>query len=90
MRFVITSYSIHYTKLYEASLSPDDATVHHTLACILGALGKGNEALESAQRYIRATSVVENTIEDAIELFVELAASGQAENALGILSYNFV
>jgi len=68
-----------------AFLSPDDAIVHHTLACTLSALGKGNEALESAQRYIQDTSLVENTIEDAIELFVELAASGQAEQALAIL-----
>ena len=67
------------------SLSPDNAYIHHTLACILSALGKGNEALDSTGKYIQDTSLVEETIEDAIELFVELAASGYAKEALGIL-----
>ena len=67
------------------SLSPNEANMHHTLACILSALGKGSEALESARRYIQDTSLVEETIEDAIELFVELAASGYAKEALGVL-----
>ncbi|MBK5274852.1 MAG: AAA family ATPase [Desulfuromonadales bacterium] len=67
------------------SLSPADSNKHHTLACILSALGKGNEALGPARKYLQDTSLVEKTIEDAIELFVELAASGYAKEALGIL-----
>jgi tetratricopeptide (TPR) repeat protein len=67
------------------SLMPNNVRAHHTLACILSALGKGTEALEPARRYIQDISVVEETIEDAIELFVELAASGYSKEALGIL-----
>jgi tetratricopeptide (TPR) repeat protein len=67
------------------TLSPDNANVHHTLACILSAIGKGKEALPSARRYIQDSVLVENTIEDAIELFVELATSGYAKEALDIL-----
>jgi tetratricopeptide (TPR) repeat protein len=67
------------------SLSPDSANIHHTLACILSALGKGNEALTSTAKYIQDTACVEKTIEDAIELFVSLAASGQAKQALDLL-----
>jgi len=46
---------------------------------------KGSEALESARSYIQDTALVEETIEDAIELFVELAASGYTKEALGML-----
>lgn len=67
------------------SLSPDNANTHHTLACILCAIGKGDEALTSAAKYIQDTACVEKTIEDAIELFVSLAASGQAQKALDLL-----
>jgi hypothetical protein len=48
-------------------------------------LDKGNEALEWAGRYIQDVALVENSIEDAIELFVELAASGHVKEALGLL-----
>ncbi len=67
------------------SLSSGKAAAHNTLACILSALGKGSEALESARTYIQEADLVESSIEDAIELFVELAASGHAKDALGIL-----
>jgi tetratricopeptide (TPR) repeat protein len=67
------------------SLSPDDAGIYHTLACILSALGKGTEALPFAAKYIQDTACVEKTIEDAIELFVSLAASGQAKEAIELL-----
>jgi tetratricopeptide (TPR) repeat protein len=67
------------------SLSSDNANIHHTLACILSVLGKGNEALTYAAKYIQDTACVEKTIEYAIELFVSLAASGQAKEALDLL-----
>lgn len=67
------------------TLSPDSPHIRHTLACILSALGRGNEALAHANAYIQDTSFVERTIEDAIELFVELAASGQPKEALKLL-----
>jgi tetratricopeptide (TPR) repeat protein len=67
------------------TLSPGNSNAHHTLACILGVLGKGCEALESARKYFQDTSLVEKRIEYAIELIVVLAASGQAKNALEML-----
>lgn len=69
-------------------LSPDNTNAHHTLACILSALGKGSAALESAGRYLQDTALVESNIEDAIELFVELAASGHAKESLGLLVHS--
>jgi len=68
-----------------ASLSPDKSHIRHTLACILSAIGKVNDALAHAIVYIRDTLFVERTIEDAIELFVELSASGQPKEALKLL-----
>lgn len=68
------------------SLAPENATTHHTLACILSALGKGDEALASARRYLQDTSLLARSIEDAIQLFMELAAAGQAVEALELLT----
>jgi tetratricopeptide (TPR) repeat protein len=66
------------------SFSPDPA-YHHTLACILSALGKGEDALKSAKHYMQDTGFVRKSIEDAIELFVALSASGKGKEALDIL-----
>jgi predicted amino acid racemase len=67
------------------SLEPNNVSAHHTLASISSALGKRSEALESAGHYIQNADLVESAIEDAIELFVDLAASGCAKEALGLL-----
>ena len=67
------------------AISPDNLYLCHTLACILAAMGKGREALESATTYVKKAEIVEETIEEAIELFVELAAAGYAKEALDIL-----
>ncbi|MEW6518106.1 MAG: tetratricopeptide repeat protein [Thermodesulfobacteriota bacterium] len=68
------------------ALSPDDPRIHHTLACILCRLGKGDEALKAAKKYLQYPAVVvKKTIDDAIELFVGLAACGQAKEALDLL-----
>ena len=74
--------------LKAVSLEPEKASAHLTLACILNTLGKGEEALQSAERYIQDASLVESTIEDAIELFVALAAAGYAKEALGLLVHS--
>jgi len=67
------------------SLEPENASAHHILASISSALGNGSEALESAGRYIQNADFVESAIEDAIELFVDLAASGHGKEALDLL-----
>jgi len=69
-----------------ATLSPESLSIQHTLSCILIALGKKNEALESAKKYIGDAAFVQQTMEDAIQLFVEFAAAGYAEQALDILT----
>ena len=62
-----------------------DASYQHTLATILTTLGKKAEALELTQRYLADNKTVQATIDDAISLFVELAAHDYAKEALGIL-----
>ncbi len=44
-----------------------------------------NDALDLARKYVDTPGLVEQSIEGAITLFVELAASGYAKEALGIL-----
>lgn len=51
----------------------------------LSALGKGSEALDFAKTYIQNEAEVKRSIDNAIELFVALAASGHAKEALSIL-----
>ena len=67
------------------SLSPDNLNYHHTFASVLSALGKGGEALEPAGKYIADADFVEGTIDDAVGLFVELAAAGFAKDGLKLL-----
>ncbi|HIJ71531.1 MAG TPA: tetratricopeptide repeat protein [Planctomycetes bacterium] len=66
-------------------IKPDNGYCQHTLATILATLGKKAEALEFAQRYLADSKTVQATIDDAISLFVELAAHDYAKEALGIL-----
>ena len=57
----------------------------HTLASILVVLGKVDEALEYAGGYLKDTENVQNTIDDAIDLFVALAAEDYGKEALEVL-----
>jgi tetratricopeptide (TPR) repeat protein len=70
---------------HAVSISPKNLYMKHTLACILSALGEGSEALALAREYVADADVVEKSIEDAIELFVGLASSGYANEALELL-----
>jgi tetratricopeptide (TPR) repeat protein len=65
-------------------IKPEASAYQHTLACILAACGS-KEALVPAKKYIQDDSFVEQSIDDAIQLFVVLAAAGYAKEALGIL-----
>ncbi|MDR3567522.1 MAG: tetratricopeptide repeat protein [Syntrophobacteraceae bacterium] len=67
------------------SIAPDNSSCNHTLACIRAALGNGREALEAAQKYIVDVELVQNSIEDAITLFVDLASSGYAKESLDLI-----
>ena len=66
-------------------LAPDKAAFHHTLACILAVSNKGDEALLHAKEYLKDTALIEKGVDDAIELFVELAVAGFAKEALELL-----
>ena len=46
---------------------------------------KGEEALEFARKYVQDAALVESAIEDAIELFVALAAAGHAKEVIDLL-----
>lgn len=48
-------------------------------------LGKGNEALDAAKNCVQDVAFDEKIIEGTIALFIDLAASGYAKEALGIL-----
>ncbi|MHB0946811.1 MAG: tetratricopeptide repeat protein [Sedimentisphaerales bacterium] len=66
-------------------MKPNNAYYKHTLASILCASGKEAEALEHAGKYLEDIKAVENTVNDGIELFVELAARGVAKEAIKVL-----
>jgi tetratricopeptide (TPR) repeat protein len=66
-------------------LEPSNGWLLHTLASILCISGNGSEALEGAREYLKDTKVVKETINDAIDLFIGLAAGGYEREALKIL-----
>jgi tetratricopeptide (TPR) repeat protein len=67
------------------SVDPEDGNYQYTLGSILCKLGKEREALQNARKYAEDEELVEKTVEDAIDLFIELAASGVGQEALKIL-----
>lgn len=66
-------------------LAPTQGYYLHTLASILSAQGKTGLALHAARKYLADLASVQSTISDAIDLFIDLASSGQAREALRIL-----
>ncbi len=66
-------------------LEPENGNCHGTLASIVCKLGKGREALQHARKYAEDAELVEKTVEDAIDLFIELSVSGVGKEALKIL-----
>ncbi|NQT11790.1 MAG: hypothetical protein HQ582_03515 [Planctomycetes bacterium] len=67
------------------AMAPEDGNSRHTLASILCAAGKEAEALEHARVYLEDTATVQRTVDDAINLFVDLAAGGCGSEALDVL-----
>ena len=57
----------------------------HTAACVLAVSGKGDEALSAARVYYEDTTTVEKNLQDATELAVVLAATGQGDEVLKII-----
>jgi tetratricopeptide (TPR) repeat protein/ABC-type iron transport system FetAB ATPase subunit len=67
------------------AIAPNNVRYYHTLASVQCALGNCQDALKSAGKYLADEDTVIKTIDDAVELFVELAARGQAAGALQVL-----
>ena len=67
------------------ALTPEDGNCHGTLGAVQYLLGKGGEAIEEARKYLRDRNAVDATVEGAIDLFVGLAATGHAREALRVL-----
>jgi Tfp pilus assembly protein PilF len=72
-----------YRKAIE--LDPTSRLAWHTHATILCAEGKPTEAMESAQKYLQSGILLATDLPDAIDLFVDLAASGLARYTLSLL-----
>ena len=65
--------------------APDDAHYQDRLSSVLSVMGKCDEALEAARRYLGDADCVKRTTEDAVELFANLAAAGSGREALRVL-----
>jgi tetratricopeptide (TPR) repeat protein len=65
--------------------APNNSSFHHTVASIQCALGNLQDALKSAEKYVADAETVGRALEDATTLFTELAARGEAPEALQIL-----
>ena len=65
--------------------NPEEPYRAHTHGCILAALGRTQEALDTAEVYLASPECVRKTQKDAVTLFVELAAHGAAAPALAQL-----
>ena len=61
---------------------PDSSPSHHTLACLLGALSRWDQAWEHVQPVLDDRELMERELPEVIELFVLAAASDQVEVAL--------
>ena len=68
------------------ALDPNNLSYYHTLACILAAVNRGQEALEPAQNYLNKTEWADCSVSDTIELSIGLAAAGCAREALKMLA----
>jgi len=67
------------------AIEPDNGCWRHTLASLLYLAGEGVEALKEAEVYLADRNAVEETVEDTIDLFVGLAATGHGSEGLRIL-----
>lgn len=66
-------------------LAPNEPNYHHTVACLLAATNRVDEALQHAGEYLKNNTIIENSIDEVIELFIELAVVGVANEALALL-----
>ena len=68
------------------SLDAHNGIYQYTLASIQCSLGDLDSALKSTTQYVLDAQCVKKTVDDAVSLFVELAARGVADQALRLLS----
>ncbi|HOZ45149.1 MAG TPA: tetratricopeptide repeat protein [Candidatus Hydrogenedentes bacterium] len=67
------------------AMDPANIAHQHTLACILCASGKPEEAQEHAAAYLRDVDLVRANPDDATELFVGFAVAGLGRDALRLI-----
>ncbi len=63
-------------------LQPEENWYRHTLASVLGLVGRWPEALEQARHFVDDETLVEQALDDIVDFFILAAASGQAGLAL--------
>ncbi len=78
-------YALSYAKK-AVTQDSHNGYYHHTLASIQCRIGDMSGALKSASQYVLDTQSVKATVDDAVNLFIELAARGVASQALKLLS----
>jgi len=57
----------------------------HTLAAILGGLGKGEESFEIARNFLNDNDFVKRELKEITDYFIDAAAAGHADKAIRIL-----
>jgi tetratricopeptide (TPR) repeat protein len=64
---------------------PDEGAFRHTLACILGVQGKWGEALGEAAIFLRDRRLLEDSLDEVLDFFVDAVASGNRESVLKVI-----
>jgi tetratricopeptide (TPR) repeat protein len=65
--------------------APDNSYYLHTLSCVLGAMGRWEEALPLVPRFLADTKMVERCIGDVVHFLVRFAAAGYVREAAAML-----
>lgn len=66
-------------------LAPDTGIAHHTLACLLGAQGRWEQALDEAAVFLRDRELLDSALDDVIDFFIDAAASGHGDEVSRVI-----
>jgi tetratricopeptide (TPR) repeat protein len=70
---------------YAVDQAPQNGGAHHTLACILGAQGRWEQALEEAAAFLRDRELVDSALDDVIDFFIDAVASGHGDEVARVI-----
>lgn len=65
--------------------APANGAVRHTLACILGAQGKWEHALNEAAVFMRDRELLDSALEELIDFFIDAVASGHSDGVTRVI-----